>query len=49
MIELERSGRGPSAVRPVATNSQHLSSQVISFIEIFFPQLTDMLAHVAKS
>ena len=36
MIELERSGRGPSAVRPVATNSQHLSSQVRTLIKILF-------------
>lgn len=33
MIELERSGRGPSAVRPVATNSQHLSSQLKHSLE----------------
>ncbi|KAL9955018.1 hypothetical protein ACROYT_G042614 [Oculina patagonica] len=34
MIELERSGRGPSAVRPVATNSQHLSSQLRHSLEV---------------
>lgn len=34
MVELERSGRGLSAVRPVATNSQHLSSQLRHSLEV---------------
>ncbi|KAM7451397.1 Maguk P55 subfamily member [Porites harrisoni] len=33
MVELERSGRGLSSVSPVATNSQHLSSQLRHSLE----------------